>query len=743
MKLCFTALISLFLLPCASLHAAEDLPEPPTNWKYPPEIAEARVEVYREVGDVKLNAWIFEPQGHTANDRRPAVVFFFGGGWQGGTPGQFLPQALHLAQRGLVAISVDYRVKKRQGVLPQDCVRDAKAAIRWVRANASRLGIDPDRIAAAGGSAGGHLAAAVALVPGFEEEKPAISSMPNALVLYNPAVVLAPVEGQPDLLPAKKVDDIRKLTNGQAQELSPYHFVRGGMPPCIIFHGTNDEAVPFPTVVAFQKAMAAAGNRCELKAFEGQPHGFFNPGRGQGEARAEATRNYYRTLRELDLFLESIGYLKRASLPNILLIVADDLGWSDVGWHGGFGKTPVMDQLVREGIELDQHYVQPVCTPTRAALMSGRYPGRFGPQVLSPSNLRAMPLGTVTLASALKSLGYNTHQSGKWHLGARPEWIPNAYGFDTSYGTLTGAADPWTHKYRTGNPYEDTWHRDGKLFDEAGNATELVAAEALRHIEAKHSPWFVYVPFHAVHTPVDAPDEFKKLYDGVKFHDDPVKHESRLRMAAMVSQIDAKIGQFVAALESTGQRDNTLIIFTSDNGGIESLKNAYVGKVPDSPLNSENDPLRGQKATLYEGGTRVCAFVNWPGKLKPQQFKTPMHCVDWFPTIAELTGYKSADDLKWDGISQWSALAAASPNPTPRNIYIATPGAGSLRFGDWKLIESKQGKLELFNIAADPYEQENLAMREREKVMELKTLLDAEKSKDNRVLPPDLKGLPH
>ncbi len=141
-----------------------------------------------------------------------------------------------------------------------------------------------------------------------------------------------------------------------------------------------------------------------------------------------------------------------AARANVLLIVADDLGWSDVGWHGGFGRTPNLDKLVRTGIELDQHYVQPVCTPTRTALMSGRYPGRFGPHALAPSNLRAMPLGTVTLASALKSLGYSTYQSGKWHLGARPEWGPTAFGFDHGYGTLTGAADPWTHKYRAGNP---------------------------------------------------------------------------------------------------------------------------------------------------------------------------------------------------------------------------------------------------------------------------------------------------
>ena len=430
------------------------------------------------------------------------------------------------------------------------------------------------------------------------------------------------------------------------------------------------------------------------------------------------------------------------SKPNILFIVADDLGWSDVGWHGGFGKTPHLDQLVREGIELDQHYVQPVCTPTRAALMSGRYPGRFGPQTLAPSNLRAMPLGTVTLASALKSLGYHTYQSGKWHLGARSEWGPTAFGFDHGYGTLTGAADPWTHKYRHGS-YEDTWHRDGQLFHEDGNATELIAAEALRRINEKQSPWFVYVPFHAVHTPVDAPDEFKRLYDGVKFHDDPAKQDSRLRMAAMVSQIDAKVGQFVAALEETGQRDNTLIVFTSDNGGIESLKNAYVGKVADSPLNSENDPLRGQKNQLYEGGIRVCAFANWPGKLTPRTFNTPMHVVDWFPTIASLVGYQPSVDLQWDGVDQWPALTGAVSNPPPRTIYIAMKGGHALRHGDWKLIISGKGSPQLFNIAHDPYEKQDVAQTKPEIVSDLQRRLDEFRAGDDPELPQDLVGLPN
>ena len=436
--------------------------------------------------------------------------------------------------------------------------------------------------------------------------------------------------------------------------------------------------------------------------------------------------------------------LVAAERPNILLIVADDLGWSDVGWHGGFGKTPHMDKLVREGRELDRHYVQPVCTPTRAALMSGRCPGRFGPQALSPSNLRAMPLGTLTLASALKSAGYRTHLAGKWHLGARPEWIPNAYGFDTSYGTLTGAADPWTHKYRKGNPYEDTWHRDGKIFREEGNATELIAAEALKRItQGGDQPWFMYVPFHAVHTPVDAPAEYKKPYEGVRFHDDPVKHESRLRMAAMVSQLDAKVGAFVDALERTGQRQKTLIVFTSDNGGIEGLQNAYAGTVPHSPFNSENDPLRGQKNTLFEGGIRVCAFANQPGTLKPGKVSAPLYVGDWLPTLAGLAGFRPEKDPQWDGLDRWKVISGEEAKPADRIVYIAHAQGQALLHGDWKVIRMKKGVPQLFDLGQDPYEKTDLAATRAEKLKEMLTLLDAQLAKDDKVMPADLKGLPH
>lgn len=438
-------------------------------------------------------------------------------------------------------------------------------------------------------------------------------------------------------------------------------------------------------------------------------------------------------------FLLLLGDVPRPAPPNVLVIVADDLGWSDVGWHGGFAKTPRMDALVKEGVELDRHYVQPVCTPTRTALLSGRYPGRFGPHALAPCNLRAMPLGTPTLASALKSKGYFTAMAGKWHLGARHEWGPTKYGFDHGYGTLTGAADPWTHKYRKGHAYEDSWHRDDQPLREEGNATELVAAEAVRRIEEKKGPWFIYVPFHAVHTPVDAPEEYKKLYEGAKFHDDPPKQDSRLRMAAMISQLDAKIGRFIDALEKTGQRENTLIIFTSDNGGIESLQNAYVGNVGHSPLNSENDPLRGQKNSLYEGGVRVCAFANWPGKLAPRKVAAPMHAVDWFPTIAALAGLPA--DPAWDGLNRWDVLNGAEA--APRTIYIAhkTRGHALIR-GTWKLVAPAEAKPQLFDLAADPYEKKDLAAEKPEVVDDLLKRLAAERAKDEPKVPEDLKGIP-
>jgi acetyl esterase/lipase len=271
---------------------------------YPPELPGAAVETYKIVGDVELRVWIYSPDGHRTSDRRPAIVFFFGGGWRQGTPAQFAPHCQYLASRGMVAITADYRVANRHGVKIFQCVEDAKSAVRWIRANAPRLGVDAERVAVGGGSAGGHLAAATAIVPGFDAagEDTSRSAVPNALVLFNPAVVLARIAGvQPP--PADAIARLTARAGVDPKRISPYHHVDRGAPPTIIFHGEADETVPYETVVAFCDQMKRLEDSCQLVGYEGAAHGFFNYGREGGEA-------YVDTVRRADEFLTSLGFLE-------------------------------------------------------------------------------------------------------------------------------------------------------------------------------------------------------------------------------------------------------------------------------------------------------------------------------------------------------------------------------------------------------------------------------------------------
>jgi len=274
----------------------------PAAQGYPPQMEGAVVEVYKTIGEVKLNLYIFNPPGHAASVPKPAIVFFFGGGWRSGNPRQFEQQCRYLASRGMVAITADYRVASRHNVKAVDCVRDAKSAIRWVRRNAARLGVDPKRIAAGGGSAGGHLAAATGTIPDLDEhgEDLSVSSRPNALVLFNPVLVLGSVAGRPAL---PKQEELRERLGDEPERVSPFHHVSRGAPPAIIFHGKADTTVPYATAELFTKKMTEMGNRCELVGFEGEAHGFFNYGRGGNKA-------YLETLTKADEFLASLGYLK-------------------------------------------------------------------------------------------------------------------------------------------------------------------------------------------------------------------------------------------------------------------------------------------------------------------------------------------------------------------------------------------------------------------------------------------------
>ena len=270
---------------------------------YPPAIPDAsRVETYKSVDGTDLKLWIFEPKGHTANDTTPAIVFFFGGGWNGGSPTQFVEHSKYLASRGMVAMVADYRVASRNKVTANECVKDAKAAMRCVRQNALKLGIDPNRLASGGGSAGGHLAAAVATLPEHDDTAANfyISPVPNAMALFNPAVVLAPAKG---ILNSDAIERLADRMGAPLESMSPYHHVRAGLPPAIVFHGKADTTVPYATAEGFCRKMQEAGNRCELEGYEGQAHGFFNYGRNENVL-------YRDTVRKMDEFFISLGWLE-------------------------------------------------------------------------------------------------------------------------------------------------------------------------------------------------------------------------------------------------------------------------------------------------------------------------------------------------------------------------------------------------------------------------------------------------
>jgi len=404
--------------------------------------------------------------------------------------------------------------------------------------------------------------------------------------------------------------------------------------------------------------------------------------------------------------------------PNIVFIIADDLGWADVAFHGGNAPTPHLDRLAREGLELAQHYVAPVCSPTRAALLTGRYWSRFG--VTSPQNERALPWDTVTLPRALKSAGYDTCLTGKWHLGSLPEQGPNHFGFDHSYGSLAGGVTPYSHRYKQGT-FTYTWHRNEKLIEEQGHVTDLITAEAVRWIESRgEAPFFLYVPFTAVHLPVKEPAEWLARVPAEITGDVPRHY------AACIMHLDDSVGRILAALDKKGVRNNTIVVFTSDNGGntTENNDRKYPDdNCPNGKLPGNNLPLRGKKGDLYEGGIRVPTIISWPGRLKPGKFNGVAHISDWMPTFCALADYKPPKDLKWDGQNLWPQLSGAEP-PKPRAIYGAAPGfrARMVRDGDWKLIVSED-KAELFDLASDPNETTDLAAKQPDIVAALRARL--------------------
>jgi acetyl esterase len=272
--------------------------------------------VYKTVNGTELKLYVFAPEGHSPSQKRSAIVFFFGGGWTNGSPTQFAPQSKYLATRGMVAVVADYRVKSRNDSTVEQSTADAKSAIRWVRSHSSELGIDPKRIAAGGGSAGGHLAGITGTLVGGDEpgEETLVSSRPDAMVMFNPALVLP---SRAELKQSGDAKDLGSRFSGDPIAMSPLAHVKPGQPPAIIFHGKADTTVPYATAQQFTDAAMKAGNRCELCGYEGQGHGFFNSNRPGKEYFAK-------TLEKTDEFLASLGWLE--GKPTVREFFAKELG---------------------------------------------------------------------------------------------------------------------------------------------------------------------------------------------------------------------------------------------------------------------------------------------------------------------------------------------------------------------------------------------------------------------------------
>ena len=404
-----------------------------------------------------------------------------------------------------------------------------------------------------------------------------------------------------------------------------------------------------------------------------------------------------------------------AARPNILLIVGDDMGYADVGFHGCKDiPTPHLDALAAAGGRFTNGYVSgPYCSPTRAGLLTGRYQTRFGHE-FNPAGGNGLPVTESTIANRLKAAGYATGLVGKWHLGNQPAMHPQQRGFDEFFGFLGGA-----HSYFDAGGFL----RGTEPVKEMDYATDAFGREAAAFVERRSArPWFLYLAFNAVHTPMHATDARLKKFAHIA-------DERRRTYAAMMSAMDDAIGQVRAKLAATGQEQNTLVCFISDNGGP-----TMVGVTVNA---SRNDPLRGSKRTTLEGGIRVPFLVAWPGRVKPAVFEQPVIQLDLHATALAAAGVAPQPGWRLDGVDLLPFLAGAKTGAPHEAIFWRLGEQMAVRRGDWKLVrydtnaDTNTGgrgqpvsAAKLYNLAADIHEDRDLAATNPAKFKELQSLWD-------------------
>ena len=361
--------------------------------------------------------------------------------------------------------------------------------------------------------------------------------------------------------------------------------------------------------------------------------------------------------------------------PNILLMMADDLGWNDVGFNGSAIDTPAIDDLAAKGVRLDRYYAFSLCTPTRVAIMTGRSPlrfGMFGPII----DYGGLPLDETTVGDIFQGAGYQTWYLGKWHLGhEKRAYFPNERGWNHSYGSLTGGLDHYSHNSDVLMGAPD-WHRNGKPLEEEGHTTDLYTREALRLLEGrdKEKPFFMYVSWNAPHTPLQVVETYLERYAHI---DDEV----RRTYAAMVAHLDDSVASMIDALEQHGLREDTLVIWLSDNGGVAAG-------------GGDNSPLFAGKGSPYEGGTRVPGLVNWPGTIKPGVLSQQVSALDWLPTLLSATGVTWTATKPLDGFDMWPAIASGE-SVERGDLVLGSRFGRALFRGKWKYVETVPGWLGL------------------------------------------------
>jgi arylsulfatase B len=416
----------------------------------------------------------------------------------------------------------------------------------------------------------------------------------------------------------------------------------------------------------------------------------------------------------LSLALCAAGSVLAQQHPHIVYLLADDLGWNDVGFHGSNLRTPNLDRLALEGAALNAFYVQPYSSQTRAALLTGRYPLRYGLQTLSiqPANRYGLPPEERTLAQALKESGYRTAFVGNWLLGhAKPEYWPSRRGFDSFYGSLSGQIEPVLRKTAKAD-----WRRGERLLKEEGYVTDLMAREATSII-GRHdagAPLLLIVSFN---TPAQYYGAPKALLDSYR----DISDDARRSYASAVTALDTAVGQIVAALEKRQMLANTLIVFHSDNGGAVPMR-FPTGDGDVQKAAADNGVFREGQASLYEGGVRAAALAFWPGKIPPKTIVTePLHVTDLYATLVKLAGGTLDQPKKLDGVDVWPVLERAQRTPRKELVLNVDDFQGAIRIGEWKLIAhaALPSKIELFDIANDPEEADNKAAAYPDRVKEL------------------------